>query len=256
MLSLATWPTRSKIAGARIEQAELRAAEDTLRLAADTRKAYIGAVAAREILATLTAAKASADASAMLTGKLTETGAVNTLNHARAQVFATELDAQVMAARQQAAAQRSGSAGSWVYGARSSERAAERVAAVAGEIAQPYRRPAGGDGPQGRSRRGATRGRGARPILGLTRSTRSSMCSMRAPSPRRRRTRACRQPTAEASTSVRSADLRFRQGEDARSRATLSRGPEHAHCDGGQRALRSARGLWRLHIDPRHRPQI
>ena len=104
VLSLATWPTRSKIAGVRIEQAELRAAEDTLRLAADTRKAYISAVAAREILAALTVAKASADASAMLTGKLAETGAVNTLNHARAQVFATELDAQVTAARQQAAA--------------------------------------------------------------------------------------------------------------------------------------------------------
>jgi outer membrane protein TolC len=104
ILSLATWPTRSKIAGVRIEQAELRAAEDTLRLAADTRKAYIRAVAARETLAALTAAKASADASAMLTGKLTETGAANTLNHARAQVFATELDAQVTAARQQAAA--------------------------------------------------------------------------------------------------------------------------------------------------------
>ena len=104
VLSLATWPTRSKIAGVRIEQAELRAAEETLRVAADTRKAYIRAVAAREILAALTAAKASADASAMLTGKLTETGAVNTLNHARAQVFATELDAQVTAARQQAQA--------------------------------------------------------------------------------------------------------------------------------------------------------
>jgi len=104
VLSLATWPTRSKIAGVRIEQAELRAAEDTLRIAADTRKAYIGAVAAREILAAFTAAKASADASATLTGKLTETGAVNTLNHARAQVSATELDAQVTAARQQAAA--------------------------------------------------------------------------------------------------------------------------------------------------------
>ena len=106
VLSLATWPTRSKIAGVRIEQAELRAAEDTLRLAADTRRAYIRAVAAREIFAALTAAKASADSSAMLTGKLTETGAVNMLNHARAQVFATELDAQVTAARQQAEATR------------------------------------------------------------------------------------------------------------------------------------------------------
>lgn len=102
VLSLATWPTRSKIAGARIEQAELRAAEDTLRLAVDTRRAYIRAVAAREILAALTAAKANTEESAALAKTLTETGAVNALDHARAQVFATELDAQVMAARQQA----------------------------------------------------------------------------------------------------------------------------------------------------------
>ena len=104
ILSLATWPTRSKIAGVRIEQAELRAAEETLRVAAETRKAYIRAVAAREILAALSAAKASADASATLAGKLAETGAVNTLNHARAQVVATELGVQVTAARQEAAA--------------------------------------------------------------------------------------------------------------------------------------------------------
>jgi hypothetical protein len=57
ILSLATWPTRSKIARVRIEQAELRAAEDALRLAADTRKAYIRAVAAREILSSLSPAR-------------------------------------------------------------------------------------------------------------------------------------------------------------------------------------------------------
>src|SRR5262249_7849588 len=61
ILSVATWPIRSKISGVRIEQAELRAAEDTLRIAAETRKAYIRAVAAREILATLKASKANAD---------------------------------------------------------------------------------------------------------------------------------------------------------------------------------------------------
>ena len=102
VLSLATWPARSKIAGVRFEQAELRAAEETLRLAAETRRAYIRAVAARQILAALNAAKASADASATLAEKLTETGALNKLDLARRQVFATELDAQVAAARQEA----------------------------------------------------------------------------------------------------------------------------------------------------------
>ena len=53
VLSLATWPSRSKIAAVRFEQAELVAAEETLRLAAETRRAYIRAVAARQIAAAL-----------------------------------------------------------------------------------------------------------------------------------------------------------------------------------------------------------
>jgi outer membrane protein TolC len=99
VLQLATWPARSKLAGVRFEQAELRAAEETLRIAAETRKAYYSAVGAREILAALNSAKANAQASAELTSKLTETGAVNKLDHARRQVFASELDAQVTAAK-------------------------------------------------------------------------------------------------------------------------------------------------------------
>jgi outer membrane protein TolC len=106
VLQLATWPARSKIAGVRFEQAQLRAAEETLRIAAETRRAYIRAVAARQILAALNAAKASADASTMLAEKLTETGAINKLDLARRQVFATELDAQVATARQEAATTR------------------------------------------------------------------------------------------------------------------------------------------------------
>ena len=104
ILSLATWPARSKIAGVRFEQAELRAAEETLRVAAETRKAYISAVAARQVLAALGAAKASAVASAELAGKLTETGAVNKLDLARRQVFASEIEAQVTAAQLKATA--------------------------------------------------------------------------------------------------------------------------------------------------------
>jgi outer membrane protein TolC len=102
ILSLATWPARSKLAGVRFEQAELRAAEETLRLAAETRRAYIRAVAARQILAALNAAKASAQSAAELSQSLTKTGAVNKLDHAKRQVFAAELAAQVTAARQQA----------------------------------------------------------------------------------------------------------------------------------------------------------
>src|SRR5262245_13898321 len=102
ILSLATWPSRSKLAGVRFEQAEFKAAEETLRLAAETRRAYIRAVAARQIVAALNAAKTSAQSAAELSQSLTQTGAVNKLDHAKRQVFATELGAQVTAARQQA----------------------------------------------------------------------------------------------------------------------------------------------------------
>jgi outer membrane protein TolC len=106
VLSLATWPARSKLAGVRFEQAELIAAEETLRLAAETRRAYIRAVAARQIAAALGAAKASADVSAELADKLVQTGAMNKLDHVRRQVFAAEMDAQLSAARLQAASAR------------------------------------------------------------------------------------------------------------------------------------------------------
>ena len=102
VLSLATWPARSKLAGVRFEQEELRAAEETLGLAVETRRAYIRAVAARQILAALDTAKDNAEASAKLAEQLTQTGAVNKLDHARRQVFATEMAAQVTAAGQQA----------------------------------------------------------------------------------------------------------------------------------------------------------
>jgi outer membrane protein TolC len=104
VLQLATWPARSKLAGVRFEQAQLRAAEETLRIAAETRKAYYNAVGARQILGALTAAKANAAASAELAGKLSQTGAVNKLDQARRQVFASEIEAQVSAAKLKAAA--------------------------------------------------------------------------------------------------------------------------------------------------------
>jgi len=103
VLQLATWPARSRIAGVRFEQAQLRAAEETLRIAAETRKAYYSAVGARQILVALNSAKANAAASAELAGKLTETGAVNKLDQARRQVLASEIEAQVTAAKLKAA---------------------------------------------------------------------------------------------------------------------------------------------------------
>ena len=75
-------------------------------MAAETRRAYLRAVAARQIVAALGEAKANAEASAELAGQLKQTGAVNKLDHARREVFATETDAELVGARQQAVAAR------------------------------------------------------------------------------------------------------------------------------------------------------
>src|SRR6476660_5307777 len=106
LLSLLTMPARTRIADDQFAQAELRAAEETLRVAAETRRGYLRAVAAREIAAALGKAKVNAEASAELAGHLKQTGAVNKLDHARREVFATETDAELVGARQQAVAAR------------------------------------------------------------------------------------------------------------------------------------------------------
>ena len=106
LLTLVTMPARTRIASDQFAAAELRAAEETLRVAAETRRAYLRAVAAREIVAALGEAKANAEASAELAGQLKQTGAVNKLDHARREVFATETDAELVGARQQAVAAR------------------------------------------------------------------------------------------------------------------------------------------------------
>jgi outer membrane protein TolC len=99
-------PARTRIAADQFAQAELLAAEETLRVAAETRRAYVRAVAAREIAAARGEAKANAEASAELAGHLKQTGAVNKLDQARREVFAAETDAELVCARQQATATR------------------------------------------------------------------------------------------------------------------------------------------------------
>src|SRR3954463_16154665 len=66
ILALATLPFRSEIARERFHQAQLRAALATLRLAAEVRRAYVGAVAGNEMAALLSDAKATAESTAQL----------------------------------------------------------------------------------------------------------------------------------------------------------------------------------------------
>ena len=106
ILALATLPFRSEIARQRFQKAQLRAAEATLRLAADVRRTYYRVVAANELVALLTDAKSTAESTAQLALKLGQTGALNKLDQAREQVFYAETTAELATLRQDAASSR------------------------------------------------------------------------------------------------------------------------------------------------------
>jgi outer membrane protein TolC len=106
ILAIATLPARAEIATERFRQAQLSAAEATLRVAADTRRNYYRAVAARELVGFLTQANAAAEAAAKLARELGQTGAMNKLDQARDQVLYADLTAQLASARQRASAER------------------------------------------------------------------------------------------------------------------------------------------------------
>jgi outer membrane protein TolC len=106
ILALATLPIRSEVAAKRFRRAQLRAMEETLRLAAETRRAYYRAVAGAELSALLTRAQDTAKTTAQLATKLGETGSLNKLDQAREQVFYAETTADLATVRQEAASAR------------------------------------------------------------------------------------------------------------------------------------------------------
>ena len=100
ILALATLPFRSEIARERFKRAQLAAAEQTLRLAADVREAFYRASAANELVAVLTEARTIAETTAQLAHKLGQTGSLNKLDQARQQAFYAETTADLGSARQ------------------------------------------------------------------------------------------------------------------------------------------------------------
>ncbi|MEZ0000030.1 TolC family protein [Sinorhizobium fredii] len=99
ILALATRERDIAIADTRFRQAQLNAALRTLQLAADTRRAWINAVAAWETVGQLNQAQAAADAASELAQKLGETGAMTKEGQAREHVFYAELAGQTAKAR-------------------------------------------------------------------------------------------------------------------------------------------------------------
>ena len=99
LLALATRNRTIKVAKVRFDQAQLNAALKTLELAANTRRAWVNAVAASETVAQLDQAQAAADAASELAKKLGESGAMTKGSQAREHAFYAELSGETAQAR-------------------------------------------------------------------------------------------------------------------------------------------------------------
>ena len=106
ILALATLPARADIAAARFAAARLEAAEATLSVATQARRAYYRAVGARELVRVMEQAEAAAATAAKLSRELGETGAMPKLDQARDQLFHAEMAAKLASARQSASSER------------------------------------------------------------------------------------------------------------------------------------------------------
>ena len=106
ILSLLTLPAKAKIAADRFRQAQLKAADTTLRVATEARRDYYRAVSAGVIAGFLVQSQSSAQAATELSKELGEAGTMNKLDQARNLVFFAELTAQLAQARQLASTER------------------------------------------------------------------------------------------------------------------------------------------------------
>lgn len=105
ILALATLPQRSEIAADRFQQAQMRAALETLRVGGAARSAFFRAVAARQRVGVLSRARSAAQGIATAARELGATGAVTKLDQAREQAFYAEVSAQLASARLMAASE-------------------------------------------------------------------------------------------------------------------------------------------------------
>jgi outer membrane protein TolC len=106
ILALATLPMRSEIAADRFHQAQLAAALETLRVAAEARRAFYRAVAAQEAVRLFAQANDAAETMTQLAKRLGETGAMNKLDQAREQAFHSDVIVRLASAQQRASRER------------------------------------------------------------------------------------------------------------------------------------------------------
>lgn len=106
VMALLTMPKRTEIERRRFDETQLRIANEVLRTAADTRKAYISAVAAQQTVEYMQQAKEAAETGAELAARMAKGGNFSQLRYQREQVFYAEVAAQLARAQQMASSER------------------------------------------------------------------------------------------------------------------------------------------------------
>lgn len=106
LLSVLTLPLATRIESSRFEQTRLLAADAMLKVAADARRAYIGAVAAAQSAAYAEQVKDSAQAGAELALRMQQAGNFSKLDYAREQGFYAQAVVELAKARQQSVSAR------------------------------------------------------------------------------------------------------------------------------------------------------
>jgi outer membrane protein, multidrug efflux system len=100
VINLVTLPWRARLAGQQTELAKLQAAQEVIRIAADTRKAWINAIAAAQTAHYMQDAKEAAEAGAELARRMARVGNWSKLQQAREQAVLADLTAQLARSQQ------------------------------------------------------------------------------------------------------------------------------------------------------------
>ncbi|CAN5662949.1 TolC family protein [soil metagenome] len=106
VLGLITLPWQARWAGQRHEVAKLQAAQSVLQIAADTRRAWVRAVAAQQAVVYLRDAEAAAEAGAELAQRMAKAGNWSALQRSREALLLAEASTQLARAEQAALAAR------------------------------------------------------------------------------------------------------------------------------------------------------
>lgn len=106
LMGLLTMPLRTQLEGERFQLAQSRITAEILQVAADTRRAWAGAVAAQQTAAYAEQVRSAAEAAAELARRMTVAGNFSKLDQAREQAFYAEATAQLARSRQAALAAR------------------------------------------------------------------------------------------------------------------------------------------------------